>query len=209
MALFYGSGMTGDSAVRRFQCIPEYFGLDVSTKIFSETKDWKDCGPDNFQPVLALENKSTKETETMTEKKENSTTGNEVTEVELETPSDGVAVVHEGNPTIEYVGTKPIEIIMDAKDCRWGGWDGGLDAFTVYGGDLDPECPEVTLIDIYNMGPQDRIEWFFRYPQTAFGIFQDLVEQTIIEDSEVTHEGDEADEDEEESVDASRAAMMG
>jgi hypothetical protein len=212
--LFYGTGMTGDSSVYRLQCIPECFGYDQSTKVFSETKSWP-AGQD-VQTVLRLEDKTTKEEDTdmtqINEETPKKETGNEVTTaeaVEQETQDDddevqpGVAVVHEGNPTIEYCGTKPVELIVDYKDCRWGGWGGGIDAFTLYGGSLDEGTPEITLLDIHNMEPQDRIDWFFRYPASAFGIFQDLIEQTVADDDEVIHAGDEV---VEESVEASREA---
>lgn len=217
--LFYGTGMTGDSSVHRLQALPECFGYDQSAQIFSETKSWP--SGQGKQTVLALEDKrsTTEEDTDMTQinrpPKKEDTVGASATEVEaakgspeLESDEDeaevqpGYAVVHEGNPTLEYCGTKPVELIVDYKDCRWGGWDADIDAFTLYGGSLDEGTPEITILDIHNMEPQDRIEWFFRYPASAFGIFQDLIEQTVMEDPEVKHEADEL----EESVETSREA---
>ncbi len=81
---------------------------------------------------------------------------------------------------------------FDSKAYRWGG--GFMDSMssTEYGGELVGEGLQAyrrpkstTILDIYNMTAQQRLNFFMKYREVAFSIFSDLIEFITLEDETV------------------------
>lgn len=83
------------------------------------------------------------------------------------------------------------EFNFDGKDNRWGG------AFV---DDTSTDYDGTTILDVHEMSPQARFNFFLDKIPQAFGMFQDLVERLYIEDQEAGLFEDENGEDYEEKT---------
>jgi hypothetical protein len=82
---------------------------------------------------------------------------------------------HSPSSIISYQGAT-----FDSKDFRWGG--AGIDDSTASYEDSVGET--WSILDIYNLTPQERHKLFISEPLMAFAIFEDLIEHRVVLDQE-------------------------
>lgn len=111
-----------------------------------------------------------------TKKKESSTKQNETENAESFLPE---FVTYEGDITCRVNSTMKL----------------GPDAITIYEAYGPPEDNSPNVIDVYNMGAQERLDFFLGKTEQSFNMFQDLLDRFCLEELEYEKNEDDDDED--------------